>query len=162
MRRQAKRAAGAAAAEPGAGGSEGGEDGGRAQRPATVQHSEEGDCGERGRSDLRRVLLAQECEDQLRGLGVSPARPGPGGGGRRRRVGRPRGPLFPNPSPPFPLGMEENRCSGEKVFPGAEVALVGEERAGGVVSAAVHSLSVGGGCRGGLFLPVCAECWLRA
>lgn len=160
MRRQAKRAAGAAAAaEPGAGGSEGGEDGGRAQRPATVQHSEEGDCGERGRSDLRRVLLAQECEDQLRGLGVSPARPGAGGGGAE--LGAP-GPPLSEPLPPFPLGMEENRCSGGKVFPGVEVALVGEEGAGGELSAAVHPLSVGGGCCGGLFLPVCAECWLRA
>lgn len=32
----------------GGGGGEGPEDGGRAQRPATVQHPEEGDCGQGG------------------------------------------------------------------------------------------------------------------
>lgn len=47
----------------------GAEDGGRAQRPATVQHPEEGDRGEGRRSDLRGVLLAQEREDQLCSLG---------------------------------------------------------------------------------------------
>lgn len=52
-----------------------GEDGGRAQRPATVQHPEEGDRGEGGRGDLRRVLLAQEREDQLRGVGDWKGRP---------------------------------------------------------------------------------------
>ena len=55
------------------GSSEGGEDGGRAQRPATVQHPEEGDRGQGRRNHLRGVLLAQEREDQLCSLGVSAA-----------------------------------------------------------------------------------------
>lgn len=86
-RRQARRRR----LRPGPAAARGGEDGGRAQRPATVQHPEEGDCREGRRSDLRRVLLAQECEDQLCSLGVSPAWLWPGDG--RAELGAPRRPL---------------------------------------------------------------------
>lgn len=72
------------------------EDGGCAERAAAVQHAEEGDRGEGGRGDLRRVLLAQERQDQLCHLGVSGGAEAGGrslgerAGGERKREKLPR------------------------------------------------------------------------
>ena len=47
------------------------------------------------------------------------------------------GSLSPNPSPPLPLGVEENGCSGEKFSREQKLQLVCEEGAGGAASGGV-------------------------
>ena len=62
---------------------------------------------------------------------MSLLRPGAG-------LGAPGAPsLSPNPSPPLPLGMEGNGCSGEKFSREPKLLLVREEGAGGAASGGV-------------------------